>query len=190
MESAVACFNDCRNRFEHSFDSNDLLYPPPSRHDAIADSLRPNTPSNPTGFTIGPIASITSRSDSQIEWAEWETRFHDAILPGTDPIQARERLLFLLHLNAHSIIEDDVVLDSLRDFMSPDAIERTLLSKDQFFNWRILQRALEHARAWQPGAFRLFERLTKRLPSQEHLRFYFHRGEWISAGLNVLRWIR
>ena len=42
--------------------------------------------------------------------------------------------------------------------MSPDAIERSP-STEEFFNWRTLQRTLEHARAWQPGAFRLFERL-------------------------------
>ena len=111
------------------------------------------------GSPLGQLLQSHLDPDSQIEWVEWEARFHDAILPGTDPIQARERLLFLLHLNAHSIISDEVVLDSLRDFMSPDAIDRTLLSQEQFFNWRTLQRALEHARAWQPGAFRLFERL-------------------------------
>ena len=107
------------------------------------------------GSPLGQLLQSHLDPDSQIEWVEWEARFHDAILPGTDPIQARERLLFLLHLNAHSIISDEVVLDSLRDFMSPDAIDRTLLSQEQFFNWRTLQRALEHARAWQPGAFRL-----------------------------------
>ena len=124
------------------------------------------------GSPLGQLLQSHLDPDSQIEWAEWEARFHDAILPGTDPIQARERLLFLLHLNAHSIISDEVVLDSLRDFMSPDAIDRTLLSEDQFFNWRTLHARLEHARAWQPGAFRLFERLQT-ISYQEHLKFYF-----------------
>ena len=76
----------------------------------------------------------------------------------------------------------EVVLDSLRDFMSPDAIDRTLLSEDQFFNWRTLQRALEHARAWQPGAFRLFERLQNDF-LQEHLKSCFRHGGWISHSI-------
>lgn len=111
------------------------------------------------GSPLGQLLQSHLDPDSQIEWAEWELRFQEAILPGTDPTQARERLLFLLHLNAVHIITEEIVLESLRDFMSPDAIERTLLSDDEFFNWRTLQRAIEHARAWQPGAFRLFERL-------------------------------
>ena len=111
------------------------------------------------GSPLGQLLQSHLDPDSQIEWAEWEQRFQEAILPGNDPLQARERLLFLLHLNANDIIDDDTVLNSLRDFMSPEAIERSLLSTEEFFNWRTLQRTLEHARAWQPGAFRLFERL-------------------------------
>ncbi len=111
------------------------------------------------GSPLGQLLQSHLDPDSQIEWGEWEQRFHEQILPGTDPIQARERLLFLLHLNANDIIADTEVFESLRDFMSPDAIERILLSEESFFNWRTIQRTLEHARAWQPGAFRLFERL-------------------------------
>ena len=111
------------------------------------------------GSPLGQLLHSHLDPDSQIEWMEWEERFRNSILPGTDMIQARERLLFLLHLNAIDIINEEIVFDSLRDFMAPDAIERTLLDENEFFNWRTLQRALEHARAWQPGAFRLFERL-------------------------------
>ncbi|MGB1658979.1 MAG: hypothetical protein ACPHHS_00620, partial [Candidatus Poseidoniaceae archaeon] len=78
------------------------------------------------GSPLGQLLQSHLDPDSQIEWAEWELRFKEAILPGTDPIQARERLLFLLHLNAVHIITEEIVLESLRDFMSPDAIERTL----------------------------------------------------------------
>ena len=84
-------------------------------------------------------------------------------LPGTDSIQARERLLFLLHLHATDVVSTTDVIKSLRDFMPPEAIDRTLLQEDAFFNWRSIQRSLEHARAWQPGAFRLFERLQNDL---------------------------
>ena len=111
------------------------------------------------GSPLGQLLHSHLDPDSQIEWMEWEERFRNSILPGTDMIQARERLLFLLHLNAIDIINEEIVFDSLRAFMAPDAIERTLLDENEFFNWRTLQRALEHARAWQPGAFRLFERL-------------------------------
>ena len=111
------------------------------------------------GSPLGQLLQSHLDPDSLIEWSEWEQRFHQAILPGTDPTQARERLLFLLHLNANNIIDEATVFNSLRDFMSPNAIQRVLLSQEELFNWRTLQRALEHARAWQPGAFRLFERL-------------------------------
>ena len=111
------------------------------------------------GSPLGQLLQSHLDPDSLIEWSEWEQRFHQAILPGTDPTQARERLLFLLHLNASNIIDEATVFNSLRDFMSPNAIQRVLLSQEELFNWRTLQRALEHARAWQPGAFRLFERL-------------------------------
>ena len=111
------------------------------------------------GAPLGQLRQSHLDPDSLIEWSEWEQRFHQAILPGTDPTQARERLLFLLHLNASNIIDEATVFNSLRDFMSPNAIQRVLLSQEELFNWRTLQRALEHARAWQPGAFRLFERL-------------------------------
>ena len=111
------------------------------------------------GSPLGQLLQSHLDPDSLIEWSEWEQRFHQAILPGTDPTQARERLLFLLHLNASNIIDEATVFNSLRDFMSPNAIQRVLLSQEELFNWRTLQRTLEHARAWQPGAFRLFERL-------------------------------
>ncbi len=115
------------------------------------------------GSPLGELLFAHLDPDSQIEWSTWEDKFTSSILPGTDPIQARERLLFLLHLHATDVVSSTDVLESLRDFMPPEAIDRTLLQEETFFNWRSIQRSLEHARAWQPGAFRLFERLQNDL---------------------------
>jgi len=115
------------------------------------------------GSPLGELLYAHLDPDSQIEWSSWEEKFTSSILPGIDPIQARERLLFLLHLHATDVVSSNHVIESLRDFMPPEAIDRTLLEKESFFNWRSIQRSLEHARAWQPGAFRLFERLQNDL---------------------------
>ena len=48
-------------------------------------------------------------------------------------------------------------------FMKNDAIKGILLEEENRFNWRTLQRLISHAKAWQPSAFELLDRLQNDL---------------------------
>ena len=98
-------------------------------------------------------------------WNIWEARLADTLLPGVDKLQARERLLYLMHLNSRGDLDDEQTMNELKEFIKPMEIENLLLDPDEQFNWRKLQRLIAHARAWQVEVFDLLDRLQNDLLS-------------------------
>ena len=98
-------------------------------------------------------------------WNIWEAKLADTLLPGVDKLQARERLLYLMHLNSRGDLDDEQTMNELKEFIKPMEIENLLLDPDGQFNWRKLQRLIAHARAWQVEVFDLLDRLQNDLLS-------------------------
>tara|TARA_B100000941_G_scaffold69148_1_gene46616 strand:+ start:2962 stop:4500 length:1539 start_codon:yes stop_codon:yes gene_type:complete len=96
-------------------------------------------------------------------WSIWESKLADALLPGVDKLQARERLLYLLHLNSRGDLDIEQTMYELKEFIKPMEIQKLLLEPDEQFNWTKLQRLIAHARAWQVEVFDLLDRLQNDL---------------------------
>ena len=103
--------------------------------------------------------------DSLIEWKKWNKLLAESIIPGNDLRQCLERLLYILHLQQQKEISTELSVAELCEFLKRDTIPHLLLNEDTTYNWRSLQRLISHARAWQPGAFRLLDRLQNDLLS-------------------------
>ncbi len=111
------------------------------------------------GSILGELIVLHLDPDLYLEWLEWLNEFRNSILPGYDKDQSWERVLYILHLHANDELDDEKAMVELTEFIRPDALSEILLDESSKFNWRSLQRLLEHARVWQPSAFRLLERL-------------------------------
>ena len=94
---------------------------------------------------------------------EWRNEFDKSLIPGYDKRQALERLLYILYLHNEDVLPAKRVPEELAVFMKHDSIKEILLVEENRFNWRTLQRLISHAKAWQPSAFELLDRLQNDL---------------------------
>ena len=101
--------------------------------------------------------------DHSLLWNTWESKLPNSLLPGVDKKQARERLLYLLHLNSRGDLNDEETMSELKEFIKPMAIEELLFDDKAPFNWVKIQRLIAHARAWQVEVFDLLDRLQNDL---------------------------
>ena len=112
---------------------------------------------------LGDLVYAHLDPDHSMLWNIWEGKLPESILPGVDKKQARERLLYLLHLNSRGDLSDEETMGELKEFIKPMAIEALLFDEDADFNWVKLQRLVQHARAWQIEVFDLLDRLQNDL---------------------------
>jgi hypothetical protein len=117
------------------------------------------------GSILGDLLVTHLDPDLYLEWSEWKDIFNKSLIPGYDKRQALERLLYILYLHNEEVLEAEKVPVELSVFMKKNSIKRVLLEEDDRFNWRTLQRLISHAKAWQPSAFDLLDRLQNDLLS-------------------------
>ena len=117
------------------------------------------------GSILGDLLVTHLDPDLYLEWREWRSKFDKSLIPGYDKRQALERLLYILYLHNEEVLMTDKVPVELSVFMKQDSIKKILLDEDSRFNWRTLQRLISHAKAWQPSAFDLLDRLQNDLLS-------------------------
>ncbi len=117
---------------------------------------------------LGDLVFAHLDPDHSLLWNIWESKLPESLLPGVDNKQARERLLYLLHLNNRGDLTDEETMSELKEFIKPMALEGLLLDEDAPFNWVKLQRLVQHARAWQIEVFDLLDRLQNDLLSGSH----------------------
>jgi hypothetical protein len=117
------------------------------------------------GSILGDLLVTHLDPDLYLEWSEWKDNFNKSLIPGYDKRQALERLLYILYLHNEEVLEAGKVPVELSVFMKKNSIKRVLLEEDDRFNWRTLQRLISHAKAWQPSAFDLLDRLQNDLLS-------------------------
>lgn len=114
---------------------------------------------------LGDLVYAHLDPDHSLLWNIWEKKLSQSILPGVDDRQARERILYLLHLNSRGNLSHEETLNELKEFIKPVSIQGLLLNEDAQFNWVKLQRLIAHARAWQSEVFDLLDRLQNDLLS-------------------------
>lgn len=117
------------------------------------------------GSILGDLLVTHLDPDLYLEWSEWKDTFNKSLIPGYDKRQALERLLYILYLHNEEVLESEKVPVELSVFMKKNSIKQVLLEEGDRFNWRTLQRLISHAKAWQPSAFDLLDRLQNDLLS-------------------------
>ena len=114
---------------------------------------------------LGDLVFAHLDPDHSLLWNIWEEKLSESILSGVDKKQARERILYLLHLNRRGNLNDEETMSELKEFIKPMSIDSILLDDNAPFNWVKLQRLIAHARAWQIEVFDLLDRLQNDLLS-------------------------
>ena len=67
-------------------------------------------------------------------------------------------MLAALHLNANNLLTEEEMMQSIKEVYKISAMD-FLTNPDVKININTIQRLLAHTRAWQPGLFRLIDRL-------------------------------
>ena len=111
------------------------------------------------GSILSDLVSSHLDPDLQLDWAEWKKKFHAALMPGYDKRQALERLLYLLYLHDQKELSTAEVGKEFSSFITIGKLKPILYDSETDFNWRTIQRLISHAKAWQPSAFNLLDRL-------------------------------
>ncbi len=97
--------------------------------------------------------------DLTAQWQKWENKLSQSLLPGAESRQARERILYLMHLNLRGDLSNQETLDELKEFIKYKSIQSLLLDEDNIFNWNTIQRLIRHAKSWREEVFDLLDRL-------------------------------
>ena len=112
---------------------------------------------------LGDLVVAHLDPDSELDWRDWEIRLEKSLLPGISPLQARERMLYLLYLHQIGALDTQEAIKELQQSIRSQSIPDLLLDENAVFNWRTLQRVVSHAKAWQPEVFQLLDRLQSDL---------------------------
>ncbi len=102
------------------------------------------------------VAHLDPETASQ--WDLWIKDLSEDVRSDQNPIGAVEHLLQAIHLNHIGLLDENGLLSETRRVFKVSAIDG-LISENSRFNLTTLRRLLAHTRAWQPGLFRLADRL-------------------------------
>jgi hypothetical protein len=98
-------------------------------------------------------------------WSEWTKRLEQQLAPAEPLLASRERLLYLIHLQQEGLMGYARFRSELNEFMHKEGVEDFLYS-DPHLNLDGLAHLIRHTRAWQPGMFRIIDRLQFALLDQ------------------------
>jgi len=91
-------------------------------------------------------------------WDDWVNSLEDKVRVNQTPRSAIEHLLRVLHLNHLGLLDEDRLISESKRVFRVAAIDG-LNDDKSMFNIKSLRRLMAHTRAWQPGLFRLIDRL-------------------------------
>ena len=91
-------------------------------------------------------------------WDVWMKSLAGDVRSDQSAASAVEHLLQALHLNHLGLLDENGLLSETKRVFKISAIDG-LISNHSIFNISALRRLLAHTRAWQPGLFRLTDRL-------------------------------
>ena len=91
-------------------------------------------------------------------WDEWMIALTESVRRDQTPESAIEHLLRALHLNDQGLLDDERLMSEAKQVFKIRATDQLTdpLSK---FNLKSLRKLMAHTKAWEPGLFRLIDRL-------------------------------
>ncbi|MEC7743999.1 MAG: hypothetical protein VYB86_01670 [Candidatus Thermoplasmatota archaeon] len=96
------------------------------------------------------------------EWDEWLDSLEVTVRTGQTPVSAIEHTLQAIHLEHRGIIDQEGLRSEVRTVFKVAATD-SLFNPESKFNISSLRTLLAHTRAWEPGMFRLIDRLQESL---------------------------
>ncbi len=91
-------------------------------------------------------------------WDEWKIELTASVREDQTPESAIEHLLRALHLNDQELLGDDRLMTEAKQVFKVRATDQ-LIDTQNKFNMKSLRTLLAHTKAWEPGLFRLIDRL-------------------------------
>ncbi len=91
-------------------------------------------------------------------WDDWVMGLENKVRSNQTPESAVEHLLRVLHLNHLGLLDNERLISQSKRVFRVAAID-DLNNEESKFCYRTLRRLMAHTRAWQPGLFRLIDRL-------------------------------
>ena len=91
-------------------------------------------------------------------WDDWKLSLSDRVRQDQTPDSAIEHLLQALHLNEQGLLDDARLTTEAKRVFKVTAID-LLTDESNKFNLRSLRTLMAHTKAWEPGLFRLIDRL-------------------------------
>ncbi|MEE3315681.1 MAG: hypothetical protein VX184_02420 [Candidatus Thermoplasmatota archaeon] len=91
-------------------------------------------------------------------WDEWKIAISDSVREDQTPGSAIEHLLRALHLNTQGLLDDERLLTEAKQVFKVRATDQ-LIDTGNKFNLKSLRTLMAHTKAWEPGLFRLIDRL-------------------------------
>jgi len=91
-------------------------------------------------------------------WDDWFVGLESKVRSNQSPQSAVEHLLRVLHLNHLGLLDNEKLISESKRVFRVAAIDE-LSDEESKFCYRTLRRLMAHTRAWQPGLFRLIDRL-------------------------------
>jgi len=91
-------------------------------------------------------------------WDDWVKGLKNKVRSNQTPESAVEHLLRVLHLNHLGLLDEERLISETKRVFRVAAID-DLNNEESKLCFRTLRRLMAHTRAWQPGMFRLIDRL-------------------------------
>ncbi len=91
-------------------------------------------------------------------WDDWKISLMDSVRGNQTPDSAIEHLLRAVHLNERGMLNDARLMTEAKRVFKVTAID-SLIDKSNKFDLKSLRTLLAHTKAWEPGLFRLIDRL-------------------------------
>ena len=91
-------------------------------------------------------------------WDDWTISLEENVRGGHSSSAALEHMLTALHLNDRGLLTPEEMMSSIKEVYKISALDK-LTDTTMKINIVSIQSLLAHTRAWQPGLFRLIDRL-------------------------------
>jgi len=100
-------------------------------------------------------------------WDDWKISLMDSVRGNQTPDSAVEHLLRAVHLNEQGLLDDTRLMTEAKRVFKVSTID-SLIDKSNKFDLRSLRTLLAHTKAWEPGLFRLIDRLQDSAVRGDH----------------------
>jgi len=91
-------------------------------------------------------------------WDEWMLTLTESVRENQTPESAIEHLLRALHLNDQGLLDDERLMTEAKQVFKIRETDQ-LIDPQNKFNLKSLRKLMAHTKAWEPGLFRLIDRL-------------------------------